>query len=94
MKKIALILAGAALFDLGTIVVASQAASVDAFLKVEGYKLDSMHTAASCTKVGGTVLNKGADKFCQTPAKGTTALPGGANAATKAPAKKEEAKKE
>ena len=88
MNKLGIILAGAALFDLGTVVVSSQAASADGFLKVE---IDAAHTAPSCAVNGGTVITSGAKSFCQTR---TTTAKTGPNAATKAPAKKEEAKKE
>ena len=47
MRKLPLILAGAALFDLGTVMV-SHAASTDYFLKI-----DAMHPASACTAHGG-----------------------------------------
>ena len=91
MKKLGLILVGATLFDLGTVVASSHAA-VDYFLKIDG--ANGVATA-SCLKGGGAVVTKADGKYCQTKAPATATggvlLP---NAATKAPAKKEEAKKE
>ena len=93
MKKLGLILIGATLFDLGTVVASSHAA-VDFFLKIEG--ADGVATA-SCLKQGGAVVTKADGKYCQTKAPATATATGAVllpNAATKAPAKKEEAKKE
>jgi hypothetical protein len=63
MKKLGLILAGAALFDLGTIVASSQAETSSIYMK---FKLDSMHTASMCVMDGGKVVTVGGAKFCQT----------------------------
>jgi hypothetical protein len=83
MNKLGLLLAGAAVFDLGVVVASSHAAAVDYFLK-----LDSMHTASSCVAGGGTVVTKTGDKFCQSKVKfSDLTVSSKANAGAKAPAK-------
>lgn len=62
MRKSGIILASAAIcFDLGVMVVPSQAA-VDMFLKIDNVK----NTAATCVKNKGTVVEKDGQKFCKT----------------------------
>jgi hypothetical protein len=63
MNKLGLILAGAAIFDLGTVVASSHAEVSFNFVKI---KLDSLHTASMCVMDGGTVVTVGGAKFCQT----------------------------
>ncbi len=98
MRKLPLILAGAALFDLGTVVVSSHAAVALNFAKIE---IDYTHTIQSCLSAKGTVVTADGKKFCQTSTASPQALTvtkqtdvANPNLATKAPAKKEEAKKE
>lgn len=64
MKKFGLILAGAALFDLGTVVTSGQAEVSLNFAKI---KIDYSHTVSACLKGGGTLVKDGGQAFCQTP---------------------------
>ena len=91
MRKLPLVLAAAVAFDLGAVVVTSQAAEAKReFLKI---KLDATHSATGCEGGGGMPV----DGFCQLP-KGVALqdfhFTASKAEATKAPAKKEEAKKE
>ena len=76
MKKLAIVLAAAAAFDLGTVVVPAQAASVDYFLKLDGvkeqgymkFKLDQFHTPQACKSHGGqTIVGAGGQGYCNIP---------------------------
>ena len=66
MRKFGLILAGAALFDLGTVVVSSHAAE-SISLNFSKIRIDATHTAKMCTMDGGTVISSGGKAFCQMP---------------------------
>ena len=75
MNKVGLILAGAVMFDLGTVVSSSHAA-VDAFLKLYTaqshgalkLKLDKVSDEAACTAHRGVVLKIHNVEYCQVPA--------------------------
>ena len=73
MKKSALILAAAVAFDLGIMVVASQSASADFFLKIEGVqdgkKVGTFANADACNAAGGKIMKVGDMPQCQLPSK-------------------------
>ena len=72
MKKSTLILAAAIAFDLGVMVVASQAA-VDYYLKIEGIqdgrKVGTFANADACKVAGGKLVTVGDMPQCQLPSK-------------------------
>jgi hypothetical protein len=70
MRRFGLILAGAALFDLGTVVASGQAEVSLNFTKI---KIDYSHSVSSCLKGGGTLVKDGGQAFCQTPKSGAPA---------------------
>lgn len=76
MRKFGLILAGAVLFDLGTVVASSHAA-VDMFIKIGDIKGEKVFTVADCTMDGGTVFKRNGKDVCKLPAKAgpSTAAP-------------------
>jgi hypothetical protein len=73
MKKSTLILAGVIAFDLGVMVVASQAAQADYFLKIDGFrdgkKAGTFPNADACKVAGGKVERVGDKPQCQLPTK-------------------------
>lgn len=73
MKKSTLILAAAVAFDLGVLVVASQAASADYFLKLDGIqdgkKVGTFANADACKVAGGKIMKVGDVQQCQLPSK-------------------------
>lgn len=72
MKKSTLILAAAIAFDLGVMVVASQAA-VDYYLKIDGIqdgrKVGTFANADACKVAGGKIMKVGDMPQCQLPSK-------------------------
>ena len=67
MRKFGVVLAGAVCFDLGVMVVSSQAAQTG-FLKI-----DAVNTAAACVNNGGKVVDKDGQKYCETTKQGAPA---------------------
>lgn len=99
-KKIALALTGMVAFDLGTVVVHAQSASVDYFLKIDSLpnefnftkiEMDAHKTAGACTAKQGTLVEFKGDKYCRTAKAGvssrqpSTALPATTGPATAVP---------
>lgn len=82
MNKFGLILAGAVMFDLGTVVATSHAA-YDAFLKLDTaqkhdalkIKLDKVNDASVCTAHGGSVLKWRGVEYCKIPSNRGPATP-------------------
>jgi hypothetical protein len=87
MKKIAIVLATAAMFDLGAVVVSSHAAQADHFLKIDGVKSSSQYKSSKATSTykfynipppacrangGEVVKNTTGQQACKT----TKAIPG------------------
>ncbi len=100
-KKIALALTGMVAFDLGTVVVHAQSASVDYFLKIDSLpnefnftkikNTDYLKVVNECTAKQGTLVEFKGDKYCRTAKAGvstkqpSTALPTTTGPATAVP---------
>jgi hypothetical protein len=76
MNKFGLILAGAVMFDLGTVVVSSHAA-IDSFLKLGTLKgemltikMDKVEDKSLCKTHGGTLIKSDGVEYCNIPATG------------------------
>ncbi len=89
MKRVALILMSAAMFDLAAVVATSHASQVDHFLKADGvqdgsfykWRLDALRTPQACMLEGGVVAKETNGNFCKIP---SWKLPGGAASSTQA----------
>ncbi len=90
MKRVALILMSAAMFDLGAVVATSHASQVDHFLKADGvqdgdfykWKLDAVRTPQACMLEGGVVSKESNGNVCRIP---SWKLPGGAASSSQTP---------